>query len=230
MYNRFFELVGTKNEGKRFNLNTVGRSFNCSSKIISKYKNRVYTGNVKGLEKKISDWLKQETERVSKREITLSEEALDKMKKVIDDVWFFRKIDSISLVVWNEALGKTAALQRCIDEIKLPIFLIEAKPHFTNKTLMAELAWSMGIDKNISLDLYAVIESLKEQDAILIIDDVDYLSDSLLDLIRNIGDQTTIGLIFLGSLHLEYRIRHQGFEYISSRIGDSYVKIDKWTL
>jgi DNA transposition AAA+ family ATPase len=235
LYNKFFELVGTYNEGKRFSLSNIGRSLGCSSRIVSQYKNRTYRGNIEIFEEKIDAWIKRETDRISRKEIVVSDlstEALEKMRKVIDDAWDFK---DIGLIIWDNAIGKTAALQQYI-ETNLPVFPVEVKPHFTSHTLMVELALSMSLYANTPtgdlIDL--IVKSLQGQDTVIIIDDADYLSSASLELIRCIiVDRTEVGLVLMGSPRLEHRIRQAYHAYIFDRVGafikvDSFIKADKW--
>jgi hypothetical protein len=58
LYNRFFELVGSPEEGKRISQSKATQAINYSPSVIPAYKSRTYNGNVKTLEEKVEAWLK----------------------------------------------------------------------------------------------------------------------------------------------------------------------------
>jgi DNA transposition AAA+ family ATPase len=67
-----------------------------------------------------------------------------------------------------------------------------------------------------------VIEALKDRDAVLIIDEADYLSDSSLELVRRIiNDKAHTGVVLVGLPTLEYKIRNlrNDHEQLISRVG-----------
>ena len=67
-----------------------------------------------------------------------------------------------------------------------------------------------------------VIEALKDRDAVLVIDEADYLSDSSLELVRRIiNDKAKTGVVLVGLPRLEYKIRNlrNDHEQLASRIG-----------
>jgi len=67
-----------------------------------------------------------------------------------------------------------------------------------------------------------VIEAMTGRDAVLIIDEADYLSDSSLELLRRvINDKSHTGVVLVGLPRLEFKIRNlrNDHQQLQSRIG-----------
>ena len=204
LYARFFELVGTPDEKKRISQSKAAQALGYSSGVISAYKSRSYNGNVKTLEEKIEAWLKREARRLEKVDIPTAETSvMDQVRKAAtiaqDDA-------DIAVIVGDAGTGKTTALRRYEAESH-SAFLIEVDPSFTKNTLVNEIARALGVDAKggMTVVIGRIVETLKERDAVLIIDEADYLSDSSLELVRRIiNDKARTGIVLAGLPRLEY--------------------------
>jgi DNA transposition AAA+ family ATPase len=184
LYARFFELVGTPDEKKRISQAKAAQALGYSSGVISAYKSRTYNGAVKNLEDKIEAWLKREARRLEKVDIPTAETSvMDQVRKAAtiaqDDA-------DIAVIVGGDAgTGKTTALRRYEAESH-SAFLIEVDPSFTKNVLVTEIARALGVDVKggMTVVIGRIVEALRERDAVLIIDEADYLSDSSLELVR----------------------------------------------
>lgn len=221
LYTRFFELVGTPDEGKKISQSKAAQALGYSSGVISAYKSRSYNGNVRTLEEKIEAWLKREARRLEKVEIPTAETTvLDQVRKAVsiaqDDA-------DIAVIVGDAGTGKTTALRRYEAESH-SAFLVEVDPSFTKNVLVTEIARAVGVDPKggMTLVISRIIETLRERDAVLIIDEADYLSDSSLELVRRIiNDKAKTGVVLAGLPRLEYKLRNlrNDHEQLASRVG-----------
>jgi DNA transposition AAA+ family ATPase len=89
---------------------------------------------------------------------------------------------------------------------------------------MNEIAHALGVEDKGGMNavIERVIEALKDRDAVLIIDEADYLSDSSLELVRRIiNDKAHTGVVLVGLPTLEYKIRNlrNDHEQLISRVG-----------
>jgi len=102
--------------------------------------------------------------------------------------------------------------------------LIDVDPSFTKSRLLDEIARVAGIDTsgNKSAIIERIVATLRDRDAVLIVDEADYLSDSSLELLRRIiHDKALTGLILVGLPRLEYKLRNLKNDHsqLQSRVG-----------
>jgi len=221
LYTRFFKLVGTPDEGKKISQSKAAQALGYSSGVISAYKSRSYNGNVRTLEEKIEAWLKREARRLEKVEIPTAETTvLDQVRRAVsiaqDDA-------DIAVIVGDAGTGKTTALRRYEVESH-SAFLVEVDPSFTKNVLVVEIARAVGVDPKggMTVVIGRIIDTLRERDAVLIIDEADYLSDSSLELVRRIiNDKAKTGVVLAGLPRLEYKLRNlrNDHEQLASRVG-----------
>jgi DNA transposition AAA+ family ATPase len=218
LYNRFFSMVGSPEEGKRISQNKAARALHYSSAVISSYKNRNYNGDVKTLEKRIDAWLKREARRLTNMEVPTAETStIEQIRRAIitaqDDA-------DIAVIVGDAGTGKTTALRQYQAESH-SAWLVEVDASFTKNVLITEIARVIGVEQKGSMTVVIgrIIEALKEWDGVLIIDEADYLSDSALELIRQIiNGKARTGVVLAGLPRLEYKL-HNDNEQLASRVG-----------
>lgn len=76
LYEKFFALVGSPDEGKRISQAKAAQALGYSSAVVSAYKNRTYNGNIKAFEDAVKAWLKREARRIERLQIPISETAV----------------------------------------------------------------------------------------------------------------------------------------------------------
>jgi DNA transposition AAA+ family ATPase len=221
LYNQFFALVGSPDEGKRISQAKAAQALGYSSGVVSAYKSCTYNGNVKAFEEAADAWLKREARRVSKIDVPTAEtSALESVRKAIsmaqDDA-------DIAVIVGVSGTGKTTALRHYEKESRSAFFL-EVDPSFTKNVLVSEIARAVGVDQKggMTAVIARIVEALRERDSVLIIDEADYLSDSSLELVRRIiNDKARTGVVLVGLPRLEYKLRNirNDHEQLTSRVG-----------
>jgi DNA transposition AAA+ family ATPase len=221
LYSRFFELVGSLEEGKRISQAKAAQALGYSAGTISAYKSRNYNGNISALEAKIEAWLKREARRATRLEVPLAETSVtDQIRKAIAIAQDER---DIAVIVGEAGTGKSTAIRQYAAESHSAI-IVEVDPNFSRTVLITEIAHAIGVDqKGSSAAIIArIVEALKERDAVLIIDEADYLSDASLELVRRIiNDKAQTGVVLVGLPRLEYKLRNlrNDHEQLTSRVG-----------
>jgi len=221
LYRKFFEVVGSPEDGKRISQAKAAQALGYSSGVISAYKSQSYNGDVKTLEKKIGAWLKREERRLERLDVPVAETST--LEKIRRAAAIAQDEGDIAVVVGESGTGKTTALRQYALESHSAI-LIEVDPSFSQVTLMAEIAKALGVDTKGGQNAVVerVIEALTGRDAVLIIDEADYLSDSSLELLRRvINDKSRTGVVLVGLPRLEFKIRNlrNDHQQLQSRIG-----------
>jgi DNA transposition AAA+ family ATPase len=192
-----------------------------SAGVVSAYKNRAYNGNVKVLEERIDAWLKREARRLARIDVPTAETAT--MEQVRRAITIAQDEADIAVIIGEAGTGKTTALRQYAKESHSAL-LIDVDPSFSKVVLMNEIARALGVEDKGGMNavIERVIEALKDRDAVLIIDEADYLSDSSLELVRRIiNDKAHTGVVLVGLPTLEYKIRNlrNDHEQLISRVG-----------
>jgi DNA transposition AAA+ family ATPase len=221
LYKRFFDLVGAPEEGKKMSQAKAAQAMNISASVISSYKNHGYNGNIKGLEEKMDAWLKREARRLNRLDVPVTETTT--MEQVRRACAAAQDEADIAVIIGAAGTGKTTALRQYAKE-NLAALLIDVDPSFSQVVLMAEIARALGVDDKggATAVINRVIGALLGRDAILIIDEADYLSESSLELLRRaINDKANTGVVLVGLPTLEYKIRNlaNNHDQLKSRIG-----------
>jgi DNA transposition AAA+ family ATPase len=221
LYKRFFNVVGSPEEGKRISQSKAAQAMGYSAGVVSAYKNHTYNGNVKILEERIDAWLKREARRLARIEVPTAETAT--MEQVRMAVTMAQDDADIAVIIGEAGTGKTTALRQYAKESHSAL-LIDVDPSFSKVVLMNEIARALGVENKGGMNavIDRVIEALKDRDAVLIIDEADYLSDSSLELVRRIiNDKARTGVVLVGLPTLEYKIRslRNDHEQLISRVG-----------
>ena len=221
LYKKFFDIVGSPEEGKRISQSKAAQAMGYSAGVVSAYKNHAYNGSVKALEERIGEWLRREARRLDRIEVPTAETAV--MEQVRRALTIAQDEADIAVIIGEAGTGKTTALRQYAKESHAAL-LIDVDPSFSKVVLMNEIAHALGVEDKGGMNavIERVIDALKDRDAVLVIDEADYLSDSSLELVRRIiNDKARTGVVLVGLPTLEYKIRNlsHDHEQLRSRVG-----------
>ena len=221
LYEKFFGLVGSAEEGKRISQSKAAQALGYSSGVVSAYKSRTYNGNVKAFEEAIAAWLKRMARRITKVDVPVAETtALDSVRKAAA---MAQDEADIAVIVGDSGTGKTTALRTYAAESHSAI-LIEVDSSFTKNVLMEEIARAVGVETKGSLTaiIGRVVDALRGRDTVIMIDEADYLSDGSLELVRRvINDKAQTGVVLAGLPRLKYKLENlrNDHQQLTSRVG-----------
>jgi len=226
LYKRFFEIVGNSDEGagtgsRRISQAKAAAALGYSGGVISAYKNRSYKGDTEKLEREIAAWLKREERRLDRLEVPVAE--TNSLAKIRKAVTIAQDEADVAVVIGEAGSGKTTALRQYAAESQSAL-LVEVDPSFTQVTLMKEIARLLGVESKGGQTAVTgrIVDALTGRDAVLIVDEADYLSDASLELLRRVvNDKSGTGVVLVGLPRLEYKIRNlrNDHQQLQSRIG-----------
>lgn len=221
LYKKFFDIVGSPDEGKRISQSKAAQALGYSSGVVSAYKSRTYQGNVKAFEDAAAAWLKREARRIAKIDVPVAETAaLDSVRKAAA---MAQDEADIAVIVGDSGTGKTTALRAYAAESHSAV-LIEVDSSFTKNVLIEEIARAVGVETKGSLTaiIGRVVDALRGRDTVIIIDEADYLSDGSLELVRRvINDKAQTGVVLAGLPRLKYKLENlrNDHQQLTSRVG-----------
>jgi DNA transposition AAA+ family ATPase len=166
-------------------------------------------------------WLRQEARRLSRLEVPVTETTT--MEQVRRAITVAQDEADIAVITGEAGAGKTTALLQYAKE-SFSALLVDVDPSFSKVVLMAEIAHALGVEDKGGMNavIDRVIKALMGRDAVLIIDEADYLSEGSLELVRRIiCDKAHTGVVLAGLPTLEYKLRNlsNNHEQINSRVG-----------
>jgi DNA transposition AAA+ family ATPase len=221
LYKKLFDLVGSPDDGKKISQNTAAKAIGYSLAVVSAYKNRAYTGDVKKFEEAAAGWLKRVERRVEKIDVpTVETAAMDSIRKAITMAQDDREI---AVIAGDSGTGKTTALRAYAAENHGAIF-IEVDSSFTKNVLVTEIAGALGVETkgSVTAVIARVVEALRGRDTVIIIDEADYLSDGSLELVRRvINDKAETGVALCGLPRLKYKLEdlRNDHRQLTGRVG-----------
>jgi len=129
----------------------------------------------------------------------------------------------IAVIVGEAGCGKTTAVRQYAVN-SYSALLVDVDPSFSQVVLLHEIARAAGVEAmgSTSTVIERIITALRGRDAVLIVDEADYLSDASLELLRRIiHDKAQAGVVLVGLPRLEYKIRNlrSDHQQLQSRIG-----------
>lgn len=144
-------------------------------------------------------------------------------KVVITACKMARRHKNFAVISGFVGTGKTSALKHYTKESS-NVFMIEARPLMTPQRLVKNIAkLVLGAQVKASIDdlIDMIIDELKDTDSLIIFDEAETVTDTLLHLLRRIRDLSNIGLVISGTEFLHGKISPVGgeFDQIRSRVG-----------
>jgi len=228
LHKKFFAIVGSPDEKKKISQAEAARRMDYTAGVVSAYKSKTYTGNIKLIEEKVAEFLQREERRHSIVAVPTAETSAT--TQVCKAITMAQDEVDIAVIVGEAGTGKTTAVRQYVKKTHSAL-LVEVDPGFTQRALIHAIARQVGVDPigGTNVIIERVINALRTRDAVLIVDEADYLTDASLELVRRvIHDKSNTGVVLVGLPRLEYKIRSlkNDHQQLASRVG-IFLKVAK---
>lgn len=218
---RFLEerKAGTATE-KRISQSALARIARIGVSTLSQILSGGYPGSPTKMLSQVMSAVRA-TQQTSSNIIPMVETSVFKL--VITACNMARRHKNFAVISAFVGTGKTSALKHYAKESS-NVFLIEARPMMTPQRLVKEIAkLVLGPHVKASIDdlIDMIIEELKGTDSLIIFDEAETVTDSLLQMLRRFRDIGGIGVVISGTEYLHSKISPVGgeFDQIRSRVG-----------
>lgn len=200
----------------------VAGAVGISLSALSQYLNEKYPGDVAAIDEKVRRFFREQSDKtLSAQAAPVKTFAPTRQAKLATSV--LRECHlygEMGLIIGAPGVGKTEAIKQYCAENKGAI-KVTTRITVNIRVLLVTLSEMLRIGSNGVNDYLArsVINVLKGTGRILIVDEAQHLTDKCLEILRQIHDETEIGLVYAGSKDLYLKIAR--LEQIASRIGSS---------
>jgi DNA transposition AAA+ family ATPase len=214
----------------------VAKGIGVSDAMISTYRKGKYTGDVEGVERSITAWLDREADKQSERKGKLTLTYLPTLSpaKLAREIANITAMDGeIGVLTGAPGTGKTSSMRAYTSENPSTV-MIEVTQTYNKRVLLQEMADKLNLkygeklsDSHLHEAEVAICDKLRGSGRLVIIDEAEYLSVTLLELIRRIYDHTEdengnkCGILLVGLPRLRANLVGKRGEYaqIHSRVG-----------
>ncbi len=212
----FFDFI----TDKKVSQNKVAREIGYSGAVLSQYRRDAYQGDVAKLEKEIERWLSRQKRKAKIRKVGFVETAI--FKKIYGALSTAHEERTMGFVVGAAGTGKSMAINKFAEETA-NVFIVQGESGLTENHVVRKLAGMLNIKGNAMVKIKeGIIEQLSEKDAIVIVDEANYLRPSILDMLRRVVfDQAGCPVVFVGVRELMGNIfqNPHDFKQLQRRIG-----------
>lgn len=199
-----------------------------SESSLSLYLKKQYTGNVQNINELVKRFLRIEFSKLYSVPTSLDFVMTDTAKKIIK-VAEASHIDSvISLILGAPGSGKsTAVKQYYLDNSPNAIYLQLNQSYRTPYEWLKKLSGGYSSGTINSMANY-LIKKLSGSNSVLILDQVDYLSLTSIDILRSISEESNTGLVLVGLPTFAKKLKGDSPELVQLRDRIRiYLKLDK---
>lgn len=175
----------------------IARSLGYSPAVINQYLKGNYKGDKESLTRKIEQYISSSKKPDTDVEIMQTGNVAS-VSLIINQCILMKRMGMIS---GASGSGKTTAIKHVISTLPQSI-LIEVKPTTTTKSLFISLAEKLKINPaNLSINslISDIEDALHKRDAVIVIDEAEYLTKKSLESIRRIWDMTKTPIIYSGT-------------------------------
>ncbi len=215
---KFFEYI----EEKEISQSQASKMMNLSAGVLSAYKSDEYKGSIKNVEERMDKFLRSEESR--RRALKIEILPIGPYRQIQDACDIALEEGDIAVITGSAGVGKTTALEAYVKESYGSAVMIKVDKTFTQYKLIRELAQSLGVLSKGSAGSVTerIIESLKNHNRVVIIDEADYLSPNSLEYLRQaVNDKGESGLVLCGIQRLAHQIKRDSNDHdqLLSRVG-----------
>lgn len=198
----------------------LAREIGMTPAVISQFLKGKYQGDVAKLEETLKNWLLRQEKKKKAKKIPLVD--LSNFEKVYNYLAIAHEDKTISFIVGPAGMGKTTSIREFAKDNN-NIYIVDGESGLTEFSLLRALGHKMGVRAKSTVKLKEdIINTLKDKDAMVIIDEANYLAKGLLDILRRVVyDQAGTPLAFVGVKDLMTNIfeNPRDFQQLQSRVG-----------
>lgn len=202
----------------------IAKETGISSSAISQFLNGKYGGDNEEVAKNLSNYLKVAKKRLSMNTHTCFYEGLDNTKRVLAACYHAHARNQMALVFGDAGAGKTTALEYYRDT-NAGVVMITANSCASSAGVVLKMI-SQKIGKPITgkkdVMMNEIVNHFKWTNRLLIIDEADHLSLKALQAVRNIHDESKIGIVLSGNSKIYNQMligsKSSEFQQIKTRV------------
>jgi len=203
----------------------VAAGLDIATTTLSLYLNGTYKGDNAKIDEAVAGFLA----RVEEREATAKQGpqtrfVMTRQARMCFSVLRDCHIDGdMGVIISRAGLGKTSAIRQYAHENK-DVILITARVTVNIKVLLVQISDSLRVHSGGISDYLArsIIQVLKGSQRMIVVDEAQFLPPVCLEILRQIHDETGIGLVYAGMPRLYENMVGRGserLEQIYSRVG-----------
>lgn len=215
------EQVQQLQQNTDVSLSRIAENLGLSATTISLWMAGTYKGSTSRIDRAITSYLKREKEKAELKKFENKFIDTTNSKQIFKLCMMGLNDHRLCVLVGDSGFGKTTALQEFSKQNPGTIY-IEVDPTYNAKVLFSHLQKLLGHPgKGMLSDIYAdCVESLRDTDRLVIIDQADILNTRTLDDLRCLNDKAKVGVVLAGMPILVENIRgcRNQFAQIYTRI------------
>jgi len=176
--------------------------------VLSQWKKGDYKGDTTAVDAKVAAWLDLQEARDEAG--TVPHVELRRTDRIKTAIRIAHEEKFIGLVLGNSGAGKSYAIDEYVAQNPATAISVKCDPTMGLSTVVAALARSLGLDTKGRLAEISdrLVAELRRRDMVVVFDEADYLSDSVMEWARIvINDKGGSALVLSGQPRIEHRIK-----------------------
>lgn len=205
--------------------NKVASGIGYTPSVLSQWRKGEYRGDNGAVEEKLKAWL--DLQEAHDKSGPIPYVPLQRTKRIKAVIRVAHEEKFIGLVLGRSGSGKSRALEEYASENPSTTILVKADPTMGLSTLVSTISREIGLDARGRLSEISdrLIQELKKRDLVVLLDEADYLTDSVWEWARiAINDKGGTALVMAGLPRIEGRIKSFKADHrqIENRVGIIY--------
>lgn len=202
--------------------NKAAAGIGYTASVLSQWRKGEYRGDCDAVTIKVAAWLDLQESREEAGAVPRVD--LRRTRRMKETIRVAHEEQFIALVLGDSGAGKSFAIDEYVAQNPGTAITIKCDPTMGLSTIVASLARGLGLDTKGRLAEISdrLVDELRRRDMVVIFDEADYLSDSVMEWARIvINDKGQSALVFAGQPRFEHRIKGLRGDHrqIENRVG-----------